>query len=77
MGLVIIWLFWRETRRADDRVFRHMPLAVLLSFAFYVPVVLFAAQVKPIGMLMVPKTLAYVWIVWMGWQLYKQSSPTS
>jgi len=73
MGVVVIGLFWREVRRTDDKVFRHMPLAVLLSFAFYVPVVLFAARVKPIGMLMVPKTLAYVWIVWMGWKLYRQS----
>lgn len=72
MGIIIIWLFWRETAKARDPVFRFMPLAVLLSFGFYVPVVLFSAAVPAIGMLMVPKTLAYVWIVWMGWKLYKQ-----
>ena len=72
MGIVIIWIFWREVSRTGDPVFRFMPLAVLLSFAFYVPVVLFSAAAPAIGMLMVPKTLAYVWIVWMGWKLYKQ-----
>lgn len=72
MGILIIWLFWREVSRTHDPVFRFMPLAVLLSFGFYVPVVLFSAAVPAIGMLMVPKTLAYVWIVWMGWKLYKQ-----
>lgn len=71
MGILIIVLFSRETRRTDDRVFRHMPLAVALSFAFYIPVVLWGDVLPMIGMLMIPKTLAYVWVVLMGWKLYK------
>ncbi len=71
MGMMIIWLFWQETHKANDPVFRFMPLAVLLSFGFYIPVVLFGSVVPPIGMLMIPKTLAYVWVVWMGWTLHK------
>jgi hypothetical protein len=81
MGIIIIWIFRLEVMRTNDRVFRFMPLAVLLSFGFYIPVVLWASQVPAIGMLMIPKTLAYVWVVWMGWQLYKQTgapnSPSS
>lgn len=73
MGAIILWIFWQEVRKTGDRVFRFMPLAVLLSFGFYIPVVLFASQVPAIGMLMIPKTLAYVWVVWMGWNLNKQS----
>lgn len=41
-------------------------LAIVLSFAFYVPVVLWADVVPLVGMLMIPKTCAYVWVVWMG-----------
>lgn len=73
MGAIILWIFWQEVRKTGDRVFRFMPLAVLLSFGFYIPVVLFASQVPAIGMLMIPKTLAYVLVVWMGWNLNKQS----
>lgn len=73
MGAIILWIFWQEIRKTGDRVFRFMPLAVLLSFGFYIPVVLFSSQVPAIGMLMIPKTLAYVWVVWMGWNLNKQS----
>ena len=73
MGAIILWIFWQEVRKTGDRVFRFMPLAVLLSFGFYIPVVLFASQVPAIGMLMIPKTIAYVWVVWMGWNLNKQS----
>ena len=74
MGIIIIIIFSRETKRADDRVFRFMPLAVILSFGFYLPVVLFSGIAPAVGVLMIPKTLAYVWIVLMGWQLYRQSA---
>lgn len=74
MGILIIWLFYQETRKANDRIFWHMPLAVILSFGFYIPVVLWASMVPLLGMLMIPKTLAYVWVVLMGWQLYKKGA---
>ncbi len=70
MGLIIIVIFHREIKRTEDKVFRHMPLAVILSFGFYLPVVLFSGIIPVIGILMIPKTLAYVWIVLMGWRLY-------
>lgn len=72
MGIIIIVIFAQETKKVNDSVFRFMPLAVALSFGFYLPVVLFSGTLPIIGMLMIPKTLAYVWIVLMGWQLYKQ-----
>lgn len=71
MGVWIIVLFAQEARKADDHAFRFMALAVALSFGFYIPVVLFASSIPIIGMLMVPKTLAYVWVVLMGWGLYR------
>lgn len=73
MGIVIIIIFAQETKKAKDPVFRFMPLAVALSFGFYLPVVLFSGVVPIVGVLMIPKTLAYVWIVLMGWRLYRQS----
>ena len=76
MGIIIIVLFALEAPKAQDKVFRFMSLAVLLSFGFYVPVVLWASEIPMIGMLMIPKTLAYVWVVWMGWQLYRKEQHT-
>lgn len=73
MGILIIVLFAQEAKKADDKIFRFMPLAVTLSFGFYIPVVLLGSAIPLVGMLMIPKTLAYVWVVQMGWQLYKQS----
>ena len=73
MGLIIILLFAQEVRRTGDRVFRSMSLAVALSFGFYLPVVLVSSTVPAVGMLMIPKTLAYVWVVVMCWSLYRQA----
>lgn len=72
MGVIIIVIFAREIKRTKDDVFRFMPLAVGLSFGFYLPVVLFSGTAPAVGMLMIPKTLAYVWIVLMNRRLYKQ-----
>ena len=74
MGVIIIALFYQEGRKAADPVFRFMPLAVTLSFAFYLPVVLLSGTYPLVGMLMIPKTLAYVWVVWMCWQLYRREA---
>lgn len=72
LGLFIIVLFFRQTHSAHDRPFRFLWLAVTLSFGFYIPVVLWADTLPLVGMLMIPKTCAYVWIVWMGWISVKQ-----
>ena len=68
LGLVMIVLFYRSAKAAGDRAFRWMWLTIALSFAFYAPVVLFAQRVPAIGMLMIPKTCAYVWTVLIGYR---------
>ena len=71
LGLLIVLLFYRSARRHGDRAFRFLWLAVPLSFAFYLPVVLFADALPPVGMLMIPKTCVYVWMVVMGFRAMK------
>ena len=72
MGLWIIVLFYQQAKQKEDFVFKYMWLAITLSFLFYIPVVLWADTLPMIGMLMIPKTLAYVWVVWMGYQMMKK-----
>ena len=83
MGVMVIVLFAMQTAAMQAAVGqaavmqatggpaagRFMWLAVLLSFAFYLPVVLWSRKVPKLGMLMLPKTCAYVWIVAMGFGL--------
>ena len=68
MGVIVIAQFWERARR--DTCYRFAWLAVTLSFAFYVPVVLWSQQSDAVGLLMIPKTLAYVWLVTMGFRAF-------
>jgi hypothetical protein len=72
LGILIIALF---VKTRADRPFRFMPLAIALSFAFYIPVVLWVDVLPAIGMLMLPKTCAYVWMIVMGWRAAKRAEP--
>lgn len=45
--------------------FEWMWLAILLSFAFYLPVVLWVNKNPKIGMFMLPKSCVYLWMLFM------------
>lgn len=73
-GLLIIVLFFLESKRQHDTAFQYMWLTIVLSFGFYIPVVLWADTIPMIGMLMIPKTCAYVWTVLIGYQAMRRES---
>ena len=66
LGILIIVLFFISAKKNQDKEYRFMWLTIVLSFAFYIPVVLWADLVPAIGFLMMPKTCAYVWTVLIG-----------
>ena len=72
LGAVIVVLFYRSGRKGQDAAFRQLWLTVVLSFACYIPVVLFADAVPAVGMLMIPKTCAYVWTVLIGYNALRK-----
>ena len=72
LGLLVIVLFYRSARAYKDQAFRWMWLTIVLSFGFYIPVVLWADAIPLIGMLMIPKTCAYVWTVLIGYFAMKR-----
>ena len=73
MGLLVIVLFYRSAKARGDDAFRWMWVTILLSFGFYIPVVLWADTLPLIGMLMIPKTCAYVWTVLIGYRDMKNA----
>mgnify|MGYP001086050200 CR=1 FL=1 len=68
LGLLIIVLFYKSAKEQKDSKFQWMWLTIVLSFGFYIPVVLWADKIPIIGMLMIPKTCAYVWTVFIGYR---------
>lgn len=71
LGILIIVLFYQSAKEKQDKPFRFLWLTVVLSFTFYILVVLFADTVPVVGMLMIPKTCAYVWTVLVGYSAMK------
>ena len=63
LGILTVVLWLRSAK--NDKPLKLMWLAVTLSFLFYIPVVLFAQTMPMIGMLMLPKTCMYVWMIVM------------
>lgn len=74
LGLLVIVLFYRSAKEHEDKAFRWMWLTIVLSFGFYIPVVLWADTIPMIGMLMIPKTCAYVWTVLIGFQAMRNAN---
>ena len=61
IGILIIILYYKE--RNKDNYFKYIWIYVLLSFIFYIPVVLGASIIPILGMLMLPKTICYILII--------------
>lgn len=67
-GLGVAYLILRDASAGKDRTFQWIGVMILVSYAFYMPVIFWVQQMPMLGMLMIPKTLAYVAIAWIGYQ---------
>lgn len=47
----------------------RMVAAIIISFGCYLPVTLLSKKMPKVGLLIIPKTCAYIWIIVMGLQL--------
>ena len=74
LGVLIVILFYTTSKKEQDKLFCNLWLAVVISFGCYIPVVLFADTIPPVGMLMIPKTCAYVWVVLIGYRAMQKES---
>ncbi len=75
LGGIDVWLFFRK--RAELRVLRPVWLLVTLSFLFYIPVAVGAGLVPMLGMLMLPKTVCYMILIWVFWKLAREDGAGS
>jgi len=66
-GLGVAYLILRDARETGDRTFQLVGRMILVSYGFYIPVILFVQRAPMLGMLMIPKTVAYVVIAWLAY----------
>lgn len=78
-GLGVAFLILRDAAQAHDRTYTLVGIMILASYAFYLPVIFFVQQIPMLGMLMIPKTLAYVAIALIAYQAYyrQPASPST
>lgn len=67
-GFGIATLMIRDARRAGDKPFLWIGIMIVISFACYVPVILFVHLEPMLGMLMIPKTVAYLVIGFIAYR---------
>lgn len=67
-GVGVIGLFLYSATRARDILFQQIAALIAVSYAFYVPVILFAQQQPLVGLLMIPKTCAYLAVAWLAYR---------
>lgn len=75
LGLGAAYLILRDARAAGDSTYRNIGLSILVSYACYIPVILFVQVMPVIGMLMIPKTLAYLAVGFFAYRNLYQSNP--
>lgn len=63
LGMLVAWRLFLSRGALDGLSWAW--LAVLLSFLFYLPVVLLSSRYPKAGMLMLPKTCMYLWLLAM------------
>lgn len=67
-GLCVTWLY-ASSGAANGLEMQRMVWAIAISFACYLPVTVLSRRYPLVGMLMIPKTCAYIWMIVMGLQL--------
>ena len=76
-GLGLAYLILRDAIAKHDTTFRWIGISILVSYACYLPVILFVQQAPLVGMLMIPKTMAYVAIGFLAYfDLYGPKAST-
>lgn len=68
-GIIILYLISGNTYGYH---MTRMAAAIIISFGCYLPVTLFSKTKPKVGLLMIPKTCAYMWIIVMGLQILSE-----
>ena len=71
-GLGIGLIMHLEGIKSNDRLLKNISYMIFLSYLFYTPVILYVQKLPMLGMLMIPKTLAYVALAFMTYSLFRK-----
>lgn len=70
---IAVLLFWNAKKTGDSMVIKVCYM-IFISYACYLPVIFFVQKVPMIGMLMIPKTLAYIAIAFIAYGMFRKQT---
>ena len=70
VGLGVASHLLLSNRKEKDRFYRNLALLIFASYLFYMPVVFYIQEIPMLGMLMIPKTIAYVLMAYMAYRKF-------
>jgi hypothetical protein len=68
-GIGAAFLILYEAVKHKDNSFKWIGIMILVSYACYIPVILLVQNMPLIGMLMIPKTIAYLAAAFIGYNI--------
>lgn len=76
-GVGVISLFLYSASRTRDTLFQWVGVWIAVSYTFYIPVILFAHRAPLLGLLMIPKTCAYLAVAWLAYRGLWRPAPSA
>ena len=69
-GLGVAYLILRDASIEHDKTYKWIGICIVLSYVCYIPTMIWIQQNEMLGMLMIPKTIAYVAIGFLAYFRY-------
>ncbi len=73
VGIAILMLV--DSLKYNDKFVKMISIMIFISYLCYTPVILFIQKIPMLGMLMMPKTLAYVAVAIIAYSLFRTKIP--
>ena len=76
-GLGVATLMWIDARKVNDRLFLIFSVLIVVSYVCMWPVIPLYHRIPWIGMMMLPKTVAYMVIAFIGYAYFFKDNKTA
>ncbi|MHA1237367.1 MAG: hypothetical protein ACTSQ9_06900 [Candidatus Hodarchaeales archaeon] len=70
IGIIVAFLMLRDGFKTQDSRYKNFGYCIVVSYIFYIPVILLVQVIPVIGMLMIPKTMAYMVMAYLAYKYY-------
>ena len=73
IGITVAFLMLRDGFETQDSRYKNLGYCIVVSYMFYIPVILLVKDIPMIGMLMIHKTVAYMGMAFLAYKYYYQA----